>query len=508
MLAFIKANYQIGDSMEINCSEGVISGQIEYVDNQFIVLRQPNGKICGIAASDVNSFTAQCPVKLVPAHGVSATVPPAETENSNASGEPAASADSSTPADEGETTPTLRDVLDEKEIPSADQLTGIAPIVQPKVVGHIDLDSLQRMDPRRQRRTYFKSEDAASSTRNSESWRNSDAPRSPFVKAKGRIGFYNPTKRFGFIHDFNSDADLYFFNQQVADKALLDQLHRGTKVTYTIGKNSQGPMAMAVHLPRVAADLIDMADEHFHAQRYGFAKGLLEHVLEVCPDNQEALNLLEEVNHEMPKEQPVAEPRPSASSNTYAPSNTYAEAKKAYLDKDYAKAEELYLRAIEAEEKVESSVKDMLTLYVSCFKQAETDDDRKDILQKANDFLENHRHLLSANLTTKQFLALNYYLPTQNYDAFIRMVDEILSDAQVNNVISRKVFYLWQKGIALNKQGHSEEALAITEEGLKLAPHSRQLNNLREFILHPELAEEAAAEKQTSEEENVETKEQ
>ena len=66
MLTFIKANYQIGDSIEVTCSEGAVTGVIEHVDSKYIVLRLPNGHIMGIAASDVRSFTAASPVPMVP----------------------------------------------------------------------------------------------------------------------------------------------------------------------------------------------------------------------------------------------------------------------------------------------------------------------------------------------------------------------------------------------------------------------------------------------------------
>ena len=69
MLAFIKSNYQIGDTIEVTCSEGVIAGQIEYVNNKYIVLRQSNGKVCGIAASDIRTFTANSPVPMMPCNG-------------------------------------------------------------------------------------------------------------------------------------------------------------------------------------------------------------------------------------------------------------------------------------------------------------------------------------------------------------------------------------------------------------------------------------------------------
>ena len=145
----------------------------------------------------------------------------------------------------------------------------------------------------------------------------------------------------------------------------------------------------------------------------------------------------------------------------------------------------MYGKAIEAGEKVESCVKDLVTLYVSNFKQA-AEEDKPTMRDKAVKFLEDHRHLLADTLTTKQFLALNYYLPLLDFDSFIQVVDDILQDPQVADVVSRKVFYLWQKGIALNKMGRTEEALAVAEEGLKLAPHSRQLTNLQSQILNPQ----------------------
>ena len=55
-------------------------------------------------------------------------------------------------------------------------------------------------------------------------------------------------------------------------------------------------------------------------------------------------------------------------------------------------------------------------------------------------------------------------------------------------MVSRKVFYLWQKGIALNKMGRPDEALEVVKQGLDLAPRSRQLLNLQRQILSPEEA--------------------
>ena len=80
------------------------------------------------------------------------------------------------------------------------------------------------------------------------------------------------------------------------------------------------------------------------------------------------------------------------------------------------------------------------------------------------------------------------------------MVDEILNDSQISGVTSRKVFYLWQKGIALNKLGRKEEALELVEEGLAIAPFNRQLQNLRDNINNPEVGEGFSAAEENAEE--------
>lgn len=513
MLAFIKTNYQVGDPIEVTCSEGVITGTIEYVSSKYIVLRQPNGKICGIAASDIRTFTASSPVVMVPAGGGQATKAPvseeAEIETETEAEETAQDEEIlvEEPVQEADKPQSIRDVLgDTDKVQSADELTGAPNIVaEPKVIGHIDLASV---DSRYGKRKYFRTDnndEGETSYSNSYSENTNHNTyggyqRQPYVSAKGRITYYNPTKRFGFIHDFATEADLYFYIQQVADNELYTHLAKGTKVVYTIGKNNQGPTAECIHLAHTVNDLIEMAEDLYESRHPHFARGVLKHVLEVYPDNKDAADLMDEINANVP--QPTAQ---TYEASQYNPCKVYAEAKKAYLEKDYAKAEEGYLKAIEAGEKPESCVKDLITLYVSCFKQAETEAEREEARRKAADLLEKHRSLLADNLTTQQFLALNYYLPIQDYDMFLTTVDEILANPQVDRVTSRKVFYIWQKGIAYNKLGKTEEALALVEQGLAIAPFNRQLQNLREIILHPELLEATTShEEGTSEETSTE----
>lgn len=493
MLAYILSNYRPGDTIEVTCSEGTIQGEIEYLNYNYIVLRQPNGKICGIAAADIRTFRAECPVPLTP------TVKPATQP----------------PAEEPETENKEGDAGNEDSYSSRTdtQTKGYAPEATPKVVGRIDLKQLHAIDPRYGKRNYFPTEqpqeekadgNADSTYRNSyndtraprNNWRTGEGRTytTPFVAARGRITYYNPDKRFGFIHDYREDADLYFNVQSVIDSRLYDQLYKGTKVVYTIGRNHQGFVAQYIHLPHSVEDLLMMAEDLFDARHYGPAQGVIDHILEVVPDDEKALQLRDDIKEMAPTPTLTA-----TTAQLTAQFPLYAQAKKYYLAKDADKAEEYYLKAIEAGEKAESSVKDLVTLYVSRYKQAEDPEEKENCRKKAIDFLEAHKNLLPDNLTTKQFLALNYYLSIQEYEKFIALVDEILTDPSIAATLSKRAFYMWQKGIALNKMGRTEEALAVVDKELALSPAHTQLRRLREIILHPEQQTEAGENEESQE---------
>lgn len=481
MLIFIKANYHPGDHIDVTCAQGVISGEIEYVNQNYIVLRLSDGKICGIAATDIQTFKAEqpaeprtdfTPVTVAPYYRKQQGTDPVYTVRRR-------------PAPMAPVTP---------EVPRAEDPQTGEPIIvsEPKIVGKIDLDKLQQIDPRLNRRRYFeKPSTALQATEGATENADHAEGGSGFVPAKGRITYYNVDKRYGFIHDNNTEQDLYFHIQQVADNRLFEELHKGTKVVYTLDRNAQGFVAQCLHLPDYADKLLKLAENQLDTRRPHNAEKIVKHILEANPENQEAKDLLDQI-HDMSAPQHVTAQNFAAPLEPFNLYPTYAEAKKAYLNKDFEQAEKLYLKAIDENEKPTSCVKDLLTLYISRSKQAETEEKKQEILQKANAFFQEKRDLLPDNLTTKQFLALNYFQPMQDYDSFIRTVDDILTNSAAEITPSRKVFFLWQKAIALNKMGKPDDALALIEEGLELAPRSRQLLGLRETILNPEIASNTA----------------
>ena len=215
MLAYIKSNYKTGDTVQITCSEGLISGEIEFVSNKYIVLRQPNGQIVGIAAEDVRTFTADCPVPLTPAVKP-ATQAPAETDEDAEESEALSDTDATIASEAASGYGKTADYMEDR--PTLE--------FNPKVVGKINL---AQVDPKYGKRSFFRS--ATDESGNTDTANTADTfhrsasysgPRKPYVSARGRITYYNAEKRYGFIHDYTEDADIYFHQSQVVDSALYD----------------------------------------------------------------------------------------------------------------------------------------------------------------------------------------------------------------------------------------------------------------------------------------------
>ena len=69
MLAFIRANYRKGDTIQVTTSEGTFEGTLIQATAEGIVLQLPNGNVFGASAADLRTFTAASPIPMVPAAG-------------------------------------------------------------------------------------------------------------------------------------------------------------------------------------------------------------------------------------------------------------------------------------------------------------------------------------------------------------------------------------------------------------------------------------------------------
>ena len=492
MLAFINANYRKGDNILIHCSEGSVEGSIISVSSQSIILQLPNGLVCGIAASDIRSFTAASPIPMQPAEGHDYQIPaeeqPLESPFHTEAPESAEQPEAETKAKADGQCQSVGEAIGPQKEPETFHTTLPKEESQVKVVGRISLDQLKRMDPRSANRPRFKEYASTDDARASLS-------NAPFVAAMGRITYYNREKRYGFIRDFQSDSDLYFHNSQVADRKLFDRLGKGTKVAYTMTTNDHGNVALCVHLPHNVDDLLDMADENIEKGYYNLADGLLEHVLAVDPDNADARDMSIEVKNLLPKKpakeaKETKEHKQPTTADTSLTTN-YAIAKKAIIDKDFDRAEDYFKRAIDEEERTPSAVKDLLQVFVMRYKSVETDAEREMWYDEAVKAYEHYRDLLPDDLTTLQFLAANFYLPLQDYEHYLTLTERILEQPDLPT--AKRVFYIWQRAMAYQKMNDTDKAIATAREGLAICPTHVQLKNFLHAIEEQQAADAAAS---------------
>lgn len=494
MLAFIRANYRKGDTIQVTTSEGTFEGTLIQATAEGIVLQLSNGNVFGASAADLRTFTAASPIPMVPAAGHDYQ-PAEEAVEDEMAKEESETVVAETEEEAPTTRPTsIGDVIKKKkeaeiyttEVPETDASL--------KVVGRISLDQLKRIDPKSSNRPYFKSPDYDKD----DEFQHNDGQLSNddiYVPPMGRISFYNREKRYGFIHDFKNDFDLYFHTSQVADHKLFERLNKGTKVVYSVGENQQGHVAQCIHLPHTIDELLDIADENIEKGFYQLAYGVLEHVLEADPNNADALDMSIEVKGLLPR--PAAKAEVPFHDN--AVDTTYSAAKRAAIAKDYDKAEALYKEAIEKKERLTSSIKDLLQLFVMRYKSVDTDAEREMWYDEAIKALETYEGLLPDDLSTKQYLAGNFYLPLQDYDHFLSISAELLELPELENDRTKRVFYIWQRALALHKLGRDEEALAAIHEGLEIIPTHSQLRSLLKNLNEAATAEESTVEEEAEE---------
>ena len=496
MLSFIAANYKKGDSIDISCSEGKYSGKIAFVNHEGIVLLLPNGNVCGISAADLHSFTAPMPAHINEPetaqndttvsvdNTVAPAAPSAYTTELPHEETPEEAPVQEQPAAEGKLT-SIADVIEPQAEPEdGNALTGALSTPAVKVVGKIPLEELNKIDRKRNKSAIFNKKDKAENVNESEA---------KCIPPMGRITFFNSMKGFGFIHDEEMDADVYFCLNYIVDDTLKRNVKVGQPVVYSVKRNSVGYVAMGIHSPAPVDELLDLVDAHIEKGRFNSAEAILGHVLKVDASNRDAQDLMKEVKYFLPKEQKTRTQKPAKTfkpapkkDNTFNDDVLYAKAKRAALEKKYDEAEKLYVKALHAGQRIESCVKDLLQIYVTRYKMQDTPEASDRAYDAAIEAYQKYKHYLSNDLSTLQFLAGNFYLPLNAYETYLNLSRQILANPEIGPG-TKRTFYLWQQALALHKLKRDDEALAVLEEGLKTSPNHTQMKNLKEVIEHPEL---------------------
>lgn len=122
----------------------------------------------------------------------------------------------------------------------------------PKVVGKIDLTEIEKPKKKKQEED---NDVVATKANDSISIDNTDNLLPSMGKIKKMWAAY------GYIKPYNQEKDLYFYTSELVSYAgIIESPSVGDEVVYTLGQNSQGPIALCIHkqcIKEVVEDLVE-----------------------------------------------------------------------------------------------------------------------------------------------------------------------------------------------------------------------------------------------------------
>lgn len=145
-----------------------------------------------------------------------------------------------------------------------------SPIFTPKVVGHIDLDSITDFRRKNRHQQVQPTED------------------NPLVPAGGYINSIGAA--FGFITASNGES-LFFSRGEVMQRNRTEELHKGMPVVFTPGRNAKGGVARCVHMQMTMQEQLEWIEklEQFDQRN---ARMMAEQLLLAFPDDAELADTL------------------------------------------------------------------------------------------------------------------------------------------------------------------------------------------------------------------------
>ena len=479
MFDFILSQFKVGDSITLHCNNGSYTGVIAFMNKESIALKQKDGRLCGVKGEDINFFE-----EVDEATDASPESPSKDEERPSikANSEDGEKGSKKTPENKGD-----------------DSAVTTAAGSKYKVGDVIPLAELQRIDPNFSKRripTAEKaSETAAEKTEtqpkpetdpkplNTEALKKSKPGKTVTIKggfealavlvqdkhqsdnqkvvpANGTVSHIDFERNFGFIKDLHNNASIYFSLNQIIDPGLKQSITRHSAVVFSLEHFSSGDQAWFIHRPLKVADLLEMAKNLSGDNNHKQALAIVDHVLAEYPDNFDADVLKTTLSKIIPASQRYV--------REY--SNAYTKAKEYHNNKEFDKAIEFYLKAIDKGIRVESAIKDVAALYASLYKSEEDYAAKENIRKTATQFLEDNVDKLHDNLSTWNFLEGIYYT-LKDTENFIAIVDRMLDEPAIFRDKKRRQILMNKKAAAYVRDRRYEDALAILAECLLEDPN-------------------------------------
>lgn len=257
-------------------------------------------------------------------------------------------------------------------------------------------------------------------------------------KLQGEIYSYKSYNTYGFLRTKNGQE--YFFHRSaVVDDNLLEKLDDwvwGARIPifFEAGRGARGkqnPLAIRLSLYRDLNDLYKMALGRADEGEYRLAVEKIEEILYYDPEYPSAQELYQKwLGY-------------SQISNIPKGNNVYARAKRAQIvEKDFDKAENLFLEAIQEKDNAHNAVRDLTLLYARLSEK-----------QKAIDFLRNNRKQIRDQRLVDNLL-INLYQEANQYDQAITLLQGQIK----NSPKKKKLSLLSQIADIYLEQGNYSEA--------------------------------------------------
>jgi len=471
MIDLISNFFSEGDFIKLihSNSSRIVEGYILKIMPKSIALKTLNGSICGIKGDDINSFEEGKLQSLKDFDMNSITkIDEYKIQNCNPS-------DKATKIEKSRAEETCAISFAETK-----ESHLIKSTLKFKPGDVIPLETLEKIDPTIPRKrlastvknksnklkTIGKDLSALSSLVEEEH----EIENQKIIPANGEIKLFYKERNFGFITDGRSRLDLYFNLSQIIDETLKENLIPFTSVVYTVVHDVQGAKAIGIHKPGKIVDLVILAKKLASGNDFRQAINVLDHILSEYPNNFTADKLKREFSKNIP----------SYLRKTKEYSNVYFKAKKHHDEKNYEKAIEYYLKAIENDQKVESSIKDLAMLYASLYKSNEKESYRL----RAINFMQSHVKKLSSNVSTWYFLE-NFYYAVRDFENFDRTIDILVEEKLVFKDKNKHSALLAKKAASLIHQKSFDLALDVIEEALSIYPDNQAALKMKTIIENP-----------------------
>lgn len=465
MFEYIKTSYKKGDKLRLTCTHGEFCGEILRIGADSMVIKTPEGKACGIRGCDITFFEE---LSVLPQQA-----PLKECDKKERKEETATVIKETSPVAqsiaESKTTEAKEETKETVEPTSETSDSSKNKTRKLNVVGNIPLDELYKRNPAikgenrgsKKTKTFTDLQSLKILVADEHKEQNEK-----IVPAKGVITKTYLERNFGFIKDGKTGKDIYFSFNQVVDPDIIkvsSYLYQ-MPVVYTIQENDKGYIAFSIHKPKKVRELLDLATKLLGNNDVKHATNVINHILEEYPDNFDADELKRTIDKKYKQSRVIGN------------ALLYNKAKKMSLAGDYSNAIVYYIKAIEAGEKLESSIKDLGMLYVQLYKQG--DENVSDYRSKAISLMDEHKRDLPDTTSTLFYLE-NLYYSIQEYGNFIKIAKELLERKEMQNDKYRRANLLCKISVAYVHIGEIEEAKQTIEEALSYDPYNNWATKLK-----------------------------